>query len=549
MKNRLINKIISYAIRNIKVFFKLDWKSRLDQVELKISSEDKKNSQSKLKVLIGPSFAIWPTSYLIDKSLSIGLESKGIEVVAMYCDGVQHNECNFIGGPWSGVKTFDDLCANCKLTSERLWSQKEKESLHPFSKYLSIKDRNSVDELVTGLELEEALDLERSGIKYGKLAKNTLTNNHLVGDLYLIENYEFLFRSHLKNLLLVSIAYEKILDKENPDRVISNDSFYGIWAILEAHCKSRGIEYYSHWPVTNKRVAFAHNDAAMNLNFLEAWLSFSKIPLTPEENIKIDNWMAGNRALLVDTTGLSGYEEVDLNINKVDRGRPTLLIAANAVWDLSAIDKQIVFEDMMSWILKTIDWFASKKNYQLIIRPHPIETSPGVPKTKETVEFAIRSAGIAIPDNVYLFRSDAKITARDILKKYNIQGVCVHTTTLGLESVALGIPVVTSGKSPYRGCGFTLDPNTDTEYFKCLENILECKKSVSNYEIELARKFINFYQFHYYQDLGLYFDGPLRLSSDYEAIVKDQTGAFGYTIRSIIDGTPIVGKETWPPRS
>jgi len=158
-------------------------------------------------------------------------------------------------------------------------------------------------------------------------------------------------------LLIVSLCYERILDEQMPDRVISNDSYYGMWSILESHCKSRAIPFYSHWPVTKDRVAFAYNDAAMNLDFRISWDLFSKINLTHDDHKKIDDWLSGSRGLTINTASLVGHENVDPILELIDPLKPTIILAANLIWDLAALNKQVIFADMGEWIIETIKWF------------------------------------------------------------------------------------------------------------------------------------------------------------------------------------------------
>lgn len=534
-----------------------DWMEKLNKIENEIRKSEKKIQRKPLRVLIGPSFAIWPPSYALDRALSLALRLRGVDVIPIYCDSVQHVECNFFGGEWGGKEHFLRNCEKCKKISEQLWQQNPSKPI-PLSRYLSNADIDQIAAIVSGLDFDEALSFKKDGIAYGVMAKDILVNNYLVATPALIENHEYLIKVHLQNLLMVSLAYERILEDQKPDRVVSNDSYYGMWAILEQHCKARAIPYYSHWPFNRSRAAFAHNDAAMNLDFTKSWPSFSTIALTADDEERVGKWLSGERGYIIDVTKLAGHETDEPVLKTIDPHRPTLLLAGNVIWDLTALNKQIVFEGMMEWIIETIEWFRDNSNFQLIIRPHPVETSPRIPRTRETIASAIELSGVQCPENVFLLKSDAKVTLNELIARFNVKGVTAHTSTVGFECPARGIPVVTTAKSPYRGFGFTIDPCSKQEYFSCLKNLLTGdKKPVPDSSRELARKFIKFYQFHYFFNTGLFADNfsntgsalgsPPQIADNFMEILGDDGGPFGYVVNSIMEGLPINGHDRWLP--
>ncbi len=473
----MVNKYYNYVKLIAHKALGNDWIGKLNKIEKEIGMLEKEIPRKKLRVLIGPSFAIYPPSFTMDRVLSLALRLRGVDVLPIYCDSIQHVECNYVGGDWSKKTRFSKNCKNCKKTSEQLWQHNPTKSI-PLSRYLSSTEIGLISATVSVMDFDAVLDFKNNGISYGAMAKDILVNNYLVATPTLIDNYEYLMKVHLQNLLMVSLAYEHILDEQKPDRVVSNDSYYGMWAILEHHCKARDIPFYSHWPVTRNRTAFAYNDAAMNLNFKKSWRKFSEKPLTTADEDRINKWLSGERGYVIDTTKLTGHESVDPVLSSIEPSRPTLVLAANVIWDLAALNKQILFKDMIEWIVETIEWFRDNGEYQLIIRPHPVETSPKIPSTRETVAAAIESRGVQFPENVFLLKSDAKVTLNELITEFNVRGMIVHTTTVGFECPARGLPVITTAKSPYRGFGFTIDPVSKQKYFSCISDLLTGKKKL-----------------------------------------------------------------------
>ena len=470
-------------------------------------------------------------------------------MVPIHCDGIQRIECNYFGGAWASGRKFKKNCAMCAKTSESLWRHNPQES-NRLSDFVSRKEIDRIGGDLSSLGTTDLLQYRQEGISFGHLAKDILGNSYLVGNIELIEGFEDLLRVHLENLLVVSLAYTRILDRVKPDRVISNDSYYGMWAIMEKHCKARGIPFYSHYPVVKNRVAFAHNDAAMNLDFTASWPEFSKLPLEPQDSERIERWLKGDRGYFIDATKLGGHEREEPVLGGIDPRKPALVLAANVIWDLAALNKQILFKDMMDWIVQTLRWFGPRGDFQLIVRPHPAEVSPQIPQTRESVVSAIGASGVQVPRNVFVLGADAKITLTQLIDRFDVRGMAVHTSTVGFECAALGLPVITTASSPYRGFGFTTDPDSREGYFAAIEQALNAPRAATpDSRRELARKFIKFYQFHYYADLGLFAGNPPQFKPDLMERLKSDDGPFGYVVNSILQGLPINGSDRWLPES
>ena len=521
-----------------------DWQNSLDKI-----SHKKKftKNKKKLKVLVGPSFSLWEHSSAFDRLLSTALEIRGCEIIPMYCNSIQKVECNCVGGDWVNNE-FKINCKKCKFYSQRMWKP-YKRSLIKLSSFVEEnKLRKSLDKSLNNLNLKSLISYNKNKINYGALAKDILVNNHLVSSISLVPNATHLLREHIKNLIILNASYLNIIKKLKPDRVITNDSSYGMWKLIEIICKEKSIPFYSHWPITKNRVVIAHNDAALNFNFKSSWKNFLKKKINKKDLNTINTWLAGKRGTYAsDKTNLEINSKFDNIIQNIDIKKPTLLLAANVCWDVAALNKQIIFSDMNEWIIETIKWFKLNSNYQLIIKPHPWENMKGLPLTNETVETSILSKIKKIPDNVFLLKNNTHISTNEIKNNFDIRGVTVHTTTVGLEYPASGIFSITTAKAPFRNCGFTYDPKTKDEYFEKIYQLLSKNRFLSDKKILLAKKFIKFYNFHYSTNLNLYDGSSVKLLKGFENAINKKKGTLDYICKKIINGKSINDENSWLP--
>lgn len=509
-----------------------------------------KSTEHPLRILFAPPFAIYSPNYLHDRLISYGLRLRGATVIPVFCDMLQDVQCNVYGGVWQPKTNFRENCKYCVNSARRLWKD-QPTPLIALSEHISAAELTRIMEQVLALPDDSWHIYHEDDLSFGKWARDILVNNYVVADYTLIPDHERLGRAHLQNLLILKAAYTHILDVVRPDRVVSNDSYYGMWAVLQHLCMSRGIPFYSYWPVGKTRTAVAFNDAAMSLDFRVAWPKFISQPLTPGQQGRVDEWMGsrlGKRDVLIATHQVETSADVAAILSHLEAEKPTALLPSNVIWDLAALNKQVVFADMMEWIIATIDWFRGHPQFQLIIKTHPAELHPAIPETRERVEVVLKDRGVTLPDNVWVLSPRVSITAYQLFPLIKL-GI-VHTTTTGSEMVAEGIPVITTGRAPYRGFGFTHDPEDRADYFSLLDNLLSSPETVDESQQQLACKFIYFQNFVYYSDLEI-------MESEWQQLAKPKVtqttdilpgklSNFDYLLDSIISGQPILSADRFP---
>ncbi len=523
----------------------------LDRIERETANLSNGAPHHKLKILYGPSFCIYDPCFAYDRLFSDALRLRGAAIIPIYCDGIQSVECNYFGGSWL-AGSFQEACRDCVKRSKTLWKANSRTAI-PLSKYVGPQDRRLVAAVVDLLAPGTWSTYEENRLPLGQWAKDILVNNYMVANPLLISGHEELGKVHLKNLLLLKVAYERLIEDVKPNRVVANDSYYGMWALLGNLAQRSNIPFYSYWPIGGGRVAMAMNSPSMNLDFRSSWPNFASKPISAEMSSRVDEWLGPSsctRIALIETHRPGAHQHSSFNTSALDPSKPTALLAANVVWDLAALNKQVVFEDMMTWISATIEWFRTHQQYQLIIKPHPVEVNPKIPVTRERVHVALENSGCVIPANVFLLEPEDSITVYELSR--HVKVVLVHTTTVGFEMAAIGLPVITTGRAPYRGFGFTFDAGSQSEYFTLIDDALSDRLLYDRATFSaLAKKFTALYHFHYFMDLGIVHVGDgttikIRTAKD---LLPGHNKMLDYILDSIINGEPIISDDRIPPAS
>lgn len=532
-----------------------DYLVALNKIGDELNSYKSVYQHESLKILYGPSFCIYGPCFIHDRLLSYALRLQGAQIIPIYCDAIQPTECEYWNGVWMGNQAFKTKCKGCVRKSQKLWEKNPIPAIK-LSKYLQGNEIEEIEKKIECLNEEQWITYVDDGMPFGRWVKDLLLNGNVVGNYKLVPDYHERGLAHLKNLLLLKVAYERVLDDVKPSRVVSNNSYYGMFAILQELCIKKCIPFYSHFEADRQSTwNYAYNDTPGNLDFSKPWKKFSQIPLKNIQKDKIKNWLKGRNSgkNMVYDTLVAGKHLIDeFDLSKMDNKKPTALLAGNVVWDLSSLNTDIVFPDMVSWIVETINWFAHHPEYQLIIRPHPGETFPSVPITEERVETELLKRGVQLPKNVFLLPTRLNMTVYQLFPL--IQVGLVYTTTVGLEMAASKIPVITSAKAPYRGFGFTFDPSKKQDYFNILDKILQGKE-VINFEsqVDLAYKFLLFYHFHFYTKINImdyvWATTPKIKIKSIEDLLPGNNKCRDYVTESIMKGLPILSEDRWPPES
>jgi len=147
--------------------------------------------------------------------------------------------------------------------------------------------------------------------------------------------------------------------------------------------------------------------------------------------------------------------------------RPVVMLAANVLGDSLTLGRNIFAKSMTEWITRTVQFFATRPEVQLVIRVHPGETI--VPKAKSMAQ-VVREALPSLPENIHLIAAADKVNTYDLIEIADLG--LAYTTTVGLETAMNDRPVISCGQTHYRGRGFTLDPDSWEEYFSTLEKVL-----------------------------------------------------------------------------
>jgi capsule polysaccharide export protein KpsC/LpsZ len=146
--------------------------------------------------------------------------------------------------------------------------------------------------------------------------------------------------------------------------------------------------------------------------------------------------------------------------------RPIVLLATNVIGDSLTLGRQVFSDSMTEWLERTVRYFATRPDVQLVARIHPGELITKGPSVADVVHKTLPTT----PENIHLVPADAKVNTYDLVEIADLG--LVYTTTVGMEMAMSGVPVIVVGNTHYRDKGFTLDPSSWDGYFELLTHSL-----------------------------------------------------------------------------
>ncbi len=248
-----------------------------------------------------------------------------------------------------------------------------------------------------------------------------------------------------------------------------------------------------------QRIWIAQNAEVMRQETDGMWKTRQDVPLNEAELDRLQAlFTARQRASLWENfarrwqdTSPMGGEKVreELGLDQ----RPVVLLATNVLGDSLTLGRQVFSKSMAEWISRTVQYFAGREDVQLVIRVHPGE----VLTHGQSMADVVRNVLPRLPEHIRMVGPKDKLNTYDLFEVADLG--LVYTTTVGLEMALVGLPVIVTGQTHYRGRGFTHDPDSWVTYYKQLGQILDSPKNyrLSQHEVDLAWRYAYRFFFEY----------------------------------------------------
>ena len=264
-----------------------------------------------------------------------------------------------------------------------------------------------------------------------------------------------------------------LMEQERPDVALVPNGLVTELAMFYQAARSLNVPTVTYeFNDQREQIWLAQDDVVMHQNTDELWAARGSQPLTETQLEKIRDFEAARSSATTYGKGTRLWQEIppqgvqrlrsELGLDD----RPVVLLATNVLGDSLTLGRNLFAASMADWIQKTIQHLAAHPEVQVVVRLHPGERLIHGPSMTEVIKHALP----VIPPSIHV------IGPRESTNTYDLMALAslglVYTTTVGLEMAMRGVPVIVAGKTHYRDRGFTLDPNSWSEFFRMLDAAL-----------------------------------------------------------------------------
>ncbi len=281
-----------------------------------------------------------------------------------------------------------------------------------------------------------------------------------------------LFDLRMQRNTAAATALHHWFSTEKPDVVIVPNGTILEMGVAYAIARLLGIRAVTfEFADQRERIWIAQDGEIMSHDTTALWQALGNQPLPDKARASLEKLFAARRGAATwgefarqwQASPQQGSNEVKQALNLDDR--PVTLLATNVLGDSLTLGREKITNSMADWIVKTIAWFTTHPEVQLVVRVHPGELLTHGTSMVQVIQdnFA------ALPENIHIIKPEEKVNTYDLVDITD-SGL-VYTTTVGLEMAMAGLPVIVAGKTHYANKGFTLDPQSWEEYQELLERL------------------------------------------------------------------------------
>jgi hypothetical protein len=159
-----------------------------------------------------------------------------------------------------------------------------------------------------------------------------------------------------------------------------------------------------------------------------------------------------------------------------DALRGGVLLALNSSWDAAALGPHVVFPGNTEWIVETVRHLLENTEVPVIVRQHPAERL-AFARTTDNYRTLLDSHFGTHP-RLHFIAADEPVNSYALMDR--VAAVVAHSSTIGTEAAALGLPVVTGSNAYYSGLGFVWRADTIEEYRNLLVQAAAGELKVTN---------------------------------------------------------------------
>ncbi len=499
-KKKISKKLKSLLFRKpTKQAYGLFWQRLLDaqRAEWEQAREDAKNGP---RVLIGTSTGGQGMAKPVESLLAVALTLRGADVCILLCDQFLPACSMALNTDFSDLSEFMNselampYCPKCISKGCSIF-QPLGLPIHFYSQFATPDDLRKADETAYSIPAEKIPEYRSHEMAVGEHALAGALRFFARGDLEKEPYAEKVLRRYFKAALLATTVTTRLFGDIPFQCTAFHHGIYVPQGLLGEVARRAHVKVVNWIQAYRKGCfIFSHDDTyhhTMMTEPTDRWTDISWNSRLEDQLLDYlrSRWEGSRDWISFHNKPQFDLEQISHEIG-VDFSKPTVGMLTNVMWDAQLHYPANAFPSMREWMVQTIDYFAKRRDLQLLIRVHPAELTGMVPSRQRVVD-EIDRAFHALPQNVFIIAPESRVSTYAAMLHCN--AVIIYGTKTGVELTSMGIPVIVAGEAWIRNKGITLDARSVTEYFELLQR-LPLNTGLDAATTSRARK----YAFHFF---------------------------------------------------
>jgi hypothetical protein len=313
-------------------------------------------------------------------------------------------------------------------------------------------------------------------------------------------------RRYLVSGLVALTASRRWIDTWQPEILIVISGRHIFWRAAREIAQARGIKVVSREMFIESFDShiYAVNSSCEDPRMPRAWAEAREVPLTAEQDRVLNENLRGlpayARQLEYDPVLETQPAAIRTALN-LSPDRRLFVLFTNVSWDLFVAERDFAFDGQMKWIAATFDFIRRHPELDLVVRAHPAEIVAKF-QTRGRIVQQIEERFGPVPANVRLIGPESTISSDTLRSMASLN--LVYCSSVGMEAIIAGQPVLICGNPYYARKGFTINVDSPGQYDRLLEDHATGKPvTPPRSTIELARRFLYLFKFRYGIRMGL----------------------------------------------
>ncbi|MBI4698083.1 MAG: capsule biosynthesis protein, partial [Nitrospirae bacterium] len=422
---KTLNSILKRTARMAVVQNAGPWQ-RLIENEPDLWNIAKQKAGLSKRVLIATSTGCYDHAVILESALSAALTLRGTKVDILLCDNFlpccMMTKISNVSPEALLSQDHTPRCKACHQNGKTFFGELGLH-IYGFGELVSKSDLEKAENISQEILSNEIGDYKFSGMAVGEHALAGALRYFARGDLNSEPFGEKILRRYLKASLLTAFTVTSLLKRNKYDAAVFHHGIYVPQGIIGEVCRKEGVHVVNWNPSYRKQTfIFSHDDSYHHTMITEPVSEWENIRWTKEmEKTTLDylksRWHGTEDWIWFHEKPVEDVNRIGRELG-LDFSRPCIGMLTSVMWDAQLHYRSNAFENMLDWVLQSIDYFSRRQDLQLIIRVHPAEVRGMVPSRQKIVD-EIKRICPDLPGNIFIIPPESRISTYAIMEKCN----------------------------------------------------------------------------------------------------------------------------------